>query len=291
MRFHAYLLAADPTWIATSLQAYVPFIDKLVVSFDERHLGWTGSQVAVEPCLAAIRKLDSDGKTEFAPGDFRAMPGESLLEAETRQRKVAFTQAAAGADWVLQIDSDEVLPRWDALVDVLVEADRLGLSAVEWPMRILYRRLRDGRYLEVVTDRGTPHYEYPGPIAVRPHVLPIDCRRVPGPFLRPVVAGDLWSLQVQQAPGSDEHRVDLSDPSDAIWHNSWARASADVRAKVRSWGHNQGLKSWIYYYSRWLPAPLAWRGMRRFHPLYPGLWPRLAVTELPFSLVPPDDER
>lgn len=292
MTINAYVLAADPTWLVTSVRAYYPHVEKLVVSYDEDGIGWAGGRVRVDACLAALRSLDDDRKIEWAGGRFRSFDragGDGgALGAETRQRRVALELASSGADWVLQIDTDEVLPRWEALVSALEMADSLGLSAVEWPLRTLYRQVRKGGFLAVVTSQMTTHFDY-GSIAVRPGTQLVECRRSSGPFLRPVVLGDRFSLQVRRPPEEGEHRAEILTQDAAIWHNSWARSPRAVRSKIASWGHNQGLKSWFYYYAMWLPAPLTWRALRNFHPLYPPLWPRLdLVPDLPFDLDPAD---
>jgi hypothetical protein len=286
IRIHAYVLASDPTWLQPSLLAYYDQVAKIVVSYDEGHRGWSGAPVAVDRCLRTLRKLDRDGKLELRPGRFTrsAVGAANSANADTRQRQIALKQAGAGADWVVQIDTDEVLPRWDSLCAAIEEAERRDLPAVEWPMRVLFRRLRDGRYLQVVAVDGSPHFEYPGPVAVRPGVRLVDCRRTDGSFLRPVVRGDISSLQVVRPPEKGENRFVCVDPEDAIWHNSWGRPSSTIRSKIRSWGHGRGAWSWLYYYATWLPSPLTWRMMRDFNHVYPPLWPRLAiVSEPPFE--------
>jgi len=288
VRIHAYILAADPTWLATSVLAYYGHVDRIVVSYDEDGRGWSGARVAVDSCLNALRDLDTGQKLKFAPGRFSAvhMPSRDLVAADTRQRIVAFERASDGADWVLQIDTDEVLPAWEPLRAALDEAAHRGLRAVEWPMRILYRRLRDERFLQVTGAGGEPHFEYPGPIAVRPGVDLVECRRVGELFLRPVVRGDRTSLQVARPADQLEQRLELVSAEDAIWHNSWARPAAAVRSKLRSWGHANGVATWFYYYGTWLPAPLTWRALRDFHPLHAPLWPRLApAPPMPFRIL------
>lgn len=284
MRVNAYILAADPTWLRASVAAYYPHVEKLVVSYDANRRGWTGAPIRVEQCLAVLRSLDVERKIEWAPGDF-ASSSTDFLAAETRQRRAALRLAAAGADWVLQIDTDEILPEWAALLKALEIGAERGLPAIEWPMRVLYRRLSGGRFLEVATSANTTHFEYPGPIAVRAGVELVDCRRADCDYLRPLVIGDRCSLQVQRPPDSGEYRVEMLAAEAAIWHNSWARPPVAVREKVASWGHNQGLRTRLYYYTTWLPAPVTWRALRRFHPLYPALWPRLRLlTQFPSAL-------
>lgn len=267
MRIHAYVLVADPTWLEASIGAYYDHVEKIVVSYDRDARGWTGAPIQVDACLSSLRTLDRSEKIEWAPGDFVRRAGESPLDAETRQRRDALERAALEADWVLQLDTDEVLPSWRSLVEVLERADAMGLEAVEWPARVLFRHLRDGRYLELATLSGAPQYTYPGPIAVRPGAELVEARRTRSGYLRVVVRGDGSSVQVARAPEPDEHRLELVDEAEAIWHNSWARRPAAVRAKIASWGHNQGLRSWVYYYTKWLPSPLTWRFMRQAHML------------------------
>lgn len=273
-RIGAYVLAADPTWIRSSVGSYYRLLEVLVVSASADNTGWTGRPVLADQCVSIIESMDTRGIVKVVRG--RWLAPDSPMDEETAQRRNALAACGTELDWVLQIDTDEVLPSTDALLALLAEAERRGIDAVEWPMRVLYRRLRDGRYLQVVGLDGAPHYEYPGPIAVRPTATLVHARRVDGAFLRPVIAGDRHSLQVARPAEQGEIRVDGLHYEDAILHNSWARSPGDVRRKVSSWGHNQGIRTRVYYYATWLPAKYRWRWMRDFHPMAKGLWPRLA---------------
>jgi hypothetical protein len=284
LKINAYLLAADPTWIRASVSSYYDHVDKIVVSYDSSSRGWTGATINVAGCLTALRQIDSQHKMIFAPGDF-VDTHSAATTGDTRQRREALALASQDADWVLQIDTDEVLPSFGSLRAALACAERLDLPAVEWPMRVLYRTLRDGTYLQVVSEHGEAHFEYPGPIAVRRGAHLTDCRRTDGSYLRPLVQGDVTSLQIRRQPVTTEHRAFVITPADAIWHNSWARSPKQVRRKVATWGHNQGLRSHVYFVVTWLPSPMTWRRLRNFHPFASGLWPRLApVSRLPFVL-------
>ena len=199
--------------------------------------------------------------------------------ADTAQRQAGIDALSGSVDWILQVDNDEVLPDPHALLDAL---DWLsGEAGIEWPMRVLYRRLRDGRYLQVVGRHGETVYEYPGSVVVRPGTRLVDARRHEGRFLRVVVRGDGSSLQLARAPEPAERRGGEIDADAAIVHNSWAKTRPQVWRKTRSWGHEAGLKGTVYYLTRWLPAPLTWRWMRDFHPFAKGLWSRLGVVRLP----------
>lgn len=279
MRLHAYILAADPAWVERSVLAYYGLVEQIVVSYDRSGRGWTGSPVPVQETLERLAAIDTDGKMRRVGGDFADLAG-TAIESDTAQRQAALAEAEPGADWVLQIDTDEVLPRPERLLDLLAHARERRLEAVEWPMRVLFRSLRGGRFLEVCESDGRDSFEYPGPIAVRPGVRLVDARRADAAFLRPVVRGDDRSLQVTRPLEEREARAELLAPEEAILHYSWAGSAERVRSKVSSWGHNQGLRSSIFYQLRWRPAPYLWRGMRDFHPFARGLWPALKVSEV-----------
>jgi hypothetical protein len=278
VRLAAYLLAADPTWIEKSVRAYYDQVEEILVSYDEDGIGWSGSRVQSEATLARLRAIDVAGKMRFVGGDHHSLP--SAPANEIRQRQDALDAVAQTVDWVLQIDSDEVVPDIDALIAALHHADDLCLRAVEWPMRVLFRRLNSSVYLVVTGENGRGHFEYPGPIAVRSGAILRDARQGEAPFLRPVVAGDDSSLQLTRDAAGDEDRSFTIRADQAILHNSWGRSPAGVRRKVRAWGHNDGWRTWRHYLLTWLPSPYLWRWQRDVHPFSEGLWPRLAKVEI-----------
>ena len=291
MRIKAYVLAADPAWIEKSVSAYYDLVEEIIVSYDSEKRGWTGATIAVDECLSRLAVIDPDKKMRLCPGHYARL-SHAPMENETYQRQCAIQEAGTDTDWVLQLDTDEVLPNTQALLDILHYADKHDIPAVEWPMRVLFHQLPDGRYLEVCAADGSDRFEYPGPIAVRPGVTLTDARRANGLFLRPTVRGDRQSLQVCQPVLPAERRVELIDARDAVLHNSWARSADNIRSKIASWGHNAGWRSLAFYYLRWLPAPYLWRMTRDFHPFARGLWPALKLSDaaIVMSAAPPIGE-
>lgn len=274
-RIGAYVLAADPTWIRSSVRRYYHLLDALVVSVPRDGRGWTGAPVQSEKCLKILQEIDTRGIGKVCLGSWISQ--QNPLDADTRQRNDAIKELARmGVDWILQIDTDEVLPSPEELMKVISIASDQGIGSVEWPMRVLFRRTIGGRYLEIVASDSLPRYDYPGPIAVRADEQLVDCRRTAGAFLRPVIHGDNRSLQVVRPEADNEIRMSLLDENDAIWHNSWARSRKSVRRKVASWGHNEGLRTRLYYWMFWLPSIFTWPVLRDIHPFARGLWPRLA---------------
>lgn len=279
-RIKAYILAADPTWLERSVGAYYGLVDEIVVSFDRSSRGWTGAPVPVEECLTRLRVLDRDSKMRFVPGDFSSAVKDPM-ENDTFQRGVALQLASENADWVLQLDTDEWLPVPEALLEAIEKADELDVDGVEWPMRVLYRRLRQGGALEVCAPDGGDHFEYIAPVAVRAGSCLRHSRRIGGRILRAVVRGDSRSLQLKRPLAEGEVREERLSPNEAIFHNSWARSPVELMRKLASWSHS-GSKAWYHFFLRWLPATLWWRSQRNVHPLFGPVWPSLRVC--PFAL-------
>lgn len=272
---NAYVLAADPTWLEHSVRSYYPHVDRIVVSYDRSERGWTGAPIPVEECIHRLRSIDGDRKMEFVAGNFSASVRDPM-ENDTLQRNTALSRAGEDARWVLQIDTDEWLPDVIPFLEAIKRADSLELPALEWPMRVLYRRLRNEQFLEVCGEGGDEHFEYIAPLAVRAGSSLVHSRRTGGSFLRAVVRGDAKSLQLRRPLQGGETRECLLEGSQAIVHNSWARSPMELRRKLSSWGHS-GLRAWVYYATRWLPSVWFWRSMKNIHPFFGDVWPALRI--------------
>lgn len=273
LRLGAYVCAADPTWIRSTVARYYDHLDVLVVTASSSGTGWTGAPVAVDECLAALREIDHRGILRVVLGEW--VDGRLPLAADTAQRQAAVDALGEDVDWILQLDTDELLLEPRALVSAIRAADAAGIEAVAWPMLVLYRRSGRDRYLEVSSETRGPRYEYPGPVAVRAGTKLREARHTSGSLLRVLVRGDQSSPQVVKAPDQGEARTYVIEPDEVIVHNSWARSPRSVRSKVRSWGHGGSKRIIAYYWLVWWLSPITWRILRNFHPEYPDFWPRL----------------
>ncbi len=272
------MLAADPTWIYESIAAYYDFIDILVVSFDCNSKSWTGSDIPVDECRQKIREIDSRCIIVDISDDYSGSPG-TPIQRDTSQRQACIDYLSTRVDWIIQIDTDELMPD---IRPVLTEIQNIpeNVDGIEWPMRVLYRQLSSNSYLGVSNLDSNPVYEYPGPIVVRKNVTLVDARRISTQVVRYSVIGDTSSLQLKGCHIDGIQIRSTLDHSSAIVHNSWARSPKSVWRKVRSWGHNDGLKSLLYFVFTWLPSPVTWRYLRNIHPFAKGLWPKLTVITL-----------
>ncbi|HEX8912283.1 MAG TPA: hypothetical protein VF796_07975 [Humisphaera sp.] len=281
MRVNAYVLAGDPAWLEASIRSYYPVVDRIVVCYDAGSIGWSGQPIPVDACLDRARAVDPDRKVTLLPGSFYRV-GSSPMENDTAQRRAALAEAGRGADWVLMLDTDEILPDAGAVVTTLrgVPPDR---AAVEWPMRPFFNRMPDGRFLEVRTFARRPVSEYPGPIAVRP-----------GTRLTYARAGDARPWRVDVRPRSYDRidrrwrPVDAVVPAgQAVVHLSWVRSEQEMRRKVRGWSHGHEFDGDRFLDRVWLPAARRWWRTYNFHPVWPRLWPALWPVRLPSHLSPP----
>lgn len=273
-RINAYILAADPWWVEDSVESYYDLVDRIVVSYDEDALSWTGTPLPVTEVLDRLRAIDGQGKLDFRPGRF-FHPDRTALENDTAQRQAALDQASADADWVIQLDTDEVLLDADALIDAIDEAESRGCAAVEYPARYLYSRSRTGWMLETTRSLWRRRAGYPGPVVIRPGATLVHCRQSPLPVLRVDLAPT--NTDPTHPAHAIVHRVVRLDQ--AILHYSWVRDDAYMARKAAWSGHSDTytrmLNAWRWRTRRpIIAASFGW--MRRDHE-----WHRL--TRLPAS--------
>jgi hypothetical protein len=279
MAINAYVLAAEPSWIEASIRSYYAIVDTIVVSYDRSGRGWTGAPIPIAECLDRLRSVDVDRKMRFCPGDY-ARPGHPPLVNDTYQRQCAHEEASRGADWVIAIDTDEVLPDAREFARRLREEVPGQYMAVEWPMRTFFRQSRMGFFLEVCTFLRRQLSEYPGPVASRPGVTHTTARQIQE---KPI-----WRYDVRWAsydPLGRQFQVQgIIRKHEAIWHLSWARSVEDIELKLRSWGHNPDFDTRRYLDRVWRPAPRRWPWMHHFHPIWPRHWPALRPVRLRLDL-------
>jgi glycosyltransferase involved in cell wall biosynthesis len=261
-RISAYVLAADPAWLEQSVQSYYELVDRIVVSYDESGRSWTGRPLPIDDCLARLKAVDPDGKLDFRPGDYSCTEHDPLKN-ETYQRQQALEQASEGADWVLQVDTDEVVTNACLFRESLMEAHAGDYDALVYPARHLYQRISASLFLEHSSRFWRRLASYPGPVAVRPGVELRHCRQ--GATNLYVVGFSDEVLQLYFLPPVRVRKV--IPVNDAILHFSWIRSEDELAAKLTSSPYAQG-RDWGTLLCRW-------RGAAR-HPL-------LATVLTPFQ--------
>ena len=246
LRLHAYVLVADPSYLRESLEAYYPHVDRIVLSYDRTATSWTGTPLPVEQCLRIVEEVDVDGKCVHAPGDFARLDHEPL-DNDTFQRQTALDLASEGADWVIQLDTDEVMVDPALFVEMLRRADAAGALGLDFPARWLYTRTRRGRYLEVTNRLWSPAASYPGPLAVRAGTTLRHARQIDGELFRV----DLAERNTDPWHPADARVDAVIHPDSAVLHFSWVRDPEVIRRKFGWSGHTAFMRPPIVL-RRWL---------------------------------------
>ncbi len=289
---NAYLLLADPAFIEESVRSYYPIVGRIVASYDRSGLSWSGHPVQTSECIERVRRIDTEHKVEFVSGDFSS-PDRPAEECETTQRNVALKLASSDADWVIQLDADEVLPDTDCFVSAIAEAERRGFTALDFPQRWFFTEPPPGVFIERATALFRTASGFPGCAAVRADQTLVVCRRVGGEAARPLpelFRVDIRHRSADPARKTGEwpvHRV--VRPEQAILHFSWVRTPAQVSERLKYHGHAKGITpSFLADWNKANVTPLRFVAGKALHPH----GPHYRMCRLPFSrmLAPSIDE-
>lgn len=275
MRRNAYVLLADPAFLQASLSSYYDHVDRIVLSYDETSTSWTGTEIPVEECIRLAEEIDVDGKCVHVRGHY-AQLDRHPMDNDTAQRQAALAVASEGADWVIQLDTDEVMADPETFFRCLDRADATGTDALEYPARWLYARVKQNRYLESSSRFWRDRASFPGPVAVRAGTKLLHSRQTNTPTYRV----DFAHRNTDPDRPSTAIVHDVIEVDSGIVHFSWVRDDETMRLKFGWSGHTEE-------YSR----PKVYRAwaMRQRHPWMAALttplrsrngWFRLAtVTE------------
>jgi len=229
MRINAYVLAATPHWLAASVSSYYDIVSRIVVSYDENERGWNRKELPVSDCIEILKDLDVQHKMEFIPGHF-SRQGYTPFENQTHQRQIALNHASDGADWVLQLDTDEVIPDSTVFMQQIEKSQHAGADALYYPSRWLYQHIRGEYFLERSTRFWRIAASFPGPLAVKAHSRLQFARqtRTPGYRVdfRPI-GTDCWS---------PSHVDSVIPPEHGIIHYAWVRTKTQMALKAANHG-------------------------------------------------------
>ncbi len=286
LRVGAYVLIGDPAHLVQSVRSYYDLVDEVVAVYDGDGLGWAGRPLPIEQCLDALEPIDTAGKVRHLTGDFHR-PDGAPLELETAERNTAIASFGGRVDWVLQIDSDEVVANPDRLLESVVHADTSGRCALEYPARWLYGHVGGERYLERCRRGWGVSAGYPGAVAVRAGTVLSLARQCDVPTWRV----DFRGRNTDPAHPPDAPVDEQVAPDDAIWHFSWVRSEAELREKAAISGHADEF-DWNAEIDLWLarcrhPRLTSLLTPIRRHPPTVGAPTWLRTTRVPGRLTAP----
>jgi hypothetical protein len=246
VRLNAYVLAGDPAWVAQSIRSYYEHVERIVVSYDRSGRSWSGAPLSVDESLARIAHADPEGKVTLLPGDHVRTDGH-VLSTETRQRQAALDEASRDADWVVQLDTDEIIPSMPTALAHLRIAHSRGARAMEFPARMIYARTPSGAFLEHCGRFWNPLSGFPGPIVVAAGTqLSLARQSQTSPLYRVDVSP--WNTDPAHAFRTPVHAV--IPRSQAIIHMSWVRTEAQMAEKSVVSGY-ASTRDWDADLRRW----------------------------------------
>lgn len=252
-KINAYIMAADPAFLVESVQSYYNIVSRIIVTYDKNGIGWQGKPIDTKLCLQKLESIDKDGKMRFISGNYY-WPEKNGRDSDTAQRQISLDAASEDADWVLQIDSDEVLACRTTFQSCLALAQESGAAALHYPMRWLFCKVKDDLYLEHCNRFWTIAASYPGPVAVKAGTRLEHCRQTSVPHFRV----DFKTYNTDPGHPRTAQVDSVIDPSKAIWHFSLVRDEGFLLKKSESSTHAKDFS--------WAPIIERWRWAQR-HPI------------------------
>ena len=246
LRIGAYLLMGDPAFLEQCVRSLYAIAERIVVVYDKDGVGWTGRPLPVEQCLAVVERLDGEKKVELLAGTYHGRDVHPL-EAETDERNDGIRAFGDDVDWVVQLDTDEVLGDPARFVRAIGRAHAEGRSALEYPARWLYAHVNGELYLERCRRFWGISAGFPGAMAVRAGTTLRLARQCDAP---------LWRIDFRRRNTDPAHprtaRVDeVIRGNEGIWHFSWVRSEEQMRSKSTTSGHVDDL-NWNREIDRWI---------------------------------------
>lgn len=145
----AYVLLGDPAWIEASIMSYYPYVTKIIATYDCRGRSFTGLQLDVDDCIKRIKAIDYESKVMFIAGNFSSEEfHDNPMMGENQQRKVGLEVASQYGDWVLQLDTDEIVSNWDRFAIALDYASSENFDSLYHPSIYIYQLITSKYALE-----------------------------------------------------------------------------------------------------------------------------------------------
>jgi hypothetical protein len=234
MTISAYVCLGDPAWIEASVQSYYPYVSKIIATYDRDGLSWTGPKIDIGVCIERLRLLDLENKIEFVAGNFSIKSNyDNPILSDTIQRQAGVDLASRYGDWVLQLDTDEIIPNWKVFASHVEYAASHNFDAMYFPAIYVYQLISRNLALESCRRWGVRQAGYPGPLCVRASAELYLSRRSRGRTLHVARRDSFNTLIEGHATVSDITVLE----SDCVVHITKGRTPNYMEQKFKTWGH------------------------------------------------------
>jgi hypothetical protein len=242
-------LSFDYRYAFGAIRSYYAMADEIVLGLDEQRLTWSGRpfEIDMERIRVFVAGIDTDRKIRIVEGDFHSL-GDPMKN-DTAERS-ALSQECAADNWVVQIDSDEILLNAADFRQWMLTANPQVAVLATW-ITVFKMFARQALVIDPPVE-----------------VVPIATR------LRGAYAGARVTLE------------DYCQSPLQLLHFSWGRTPAELRQKLENWSHREHLDVEAFYRT-WESVTLEnYREFKNFHPVNGPKWPSLRLTTLRPEVLP-----
>ena len=223
--------------------------DLICLSIDSERISWSQQPYAWDETgfQNLIAKIDSRNKIKRFEANFHN-PEFTPAQNEVDQRRRIAEYLQPGG-WHIQLDCDEYFLDFKGFVNYLaaLSHDKHRSVNVCCPIITLFKKINGG-YLWIQPD-NRDHVEF----------------------------FQIASLQPTYESGRRNGLFNVYTGF-AILHNSWARNSEEIIAKISNWGHKNDFDTKAYF-ERWVSLTESnFKAMKDFHPIVPETWSSLAFA-------------
>jgi len=237
-------IAYDYQYAYAAIRAYYGIADEIILGLDADRLTW--SQKPYELDMSELRKfvtlIDTRQKIRIIEDNFHA--SSQPMENDSFERTELARHAQTG-NWIVQIDSDEIIQNPGEFVDWLTEHNPVEYTA-------------SGLWISVFKVFGDQAL-----------VITPQTERTP------IATMSRQPYQVARYNGQQRVVSPLQ-----LLHFSWGRTRAELEQKLSNWGH-AGEFDYAAYLAFWDSVTLEnYTEFRDFHPLRGPMWHSLKIMHL-----------
>lgn len=237
-------VAYDYKYLPPVIKSFYGIADEIILGLDKDRISWSGHpfEFDAREFKSMIRGLDPEEKIRVIEGDFHSGPNPMANDTEERNQ---LALACGKGNWIIQIDSDEVLLNPWEFKEWMDSGKGSGLIMAH--SVLVFKKCGDE--LLVVDKENHQH-------AVG--------TRLPGGYIGARYTGQNKKLSPLR-----------------ILHFSYGRTPEEMRMKLTNWGHSRDFDT-DQYFEFWKSVNLDnYSRLKDVHPIADWDWPRLRKIKDP----------